>query len=87
MKFWFLVEDLRNYGFSINTQKVVPPTCELKGFEPPTVQHFAGDAKFMKFGLKWRRIGGTPFFLPKNKCVLNDFNWPETHNLDTTSEK
>ena len=23
--------------------------------------------------------GGTPLFSPKNKCVLNDSKWPETH--------
>ena len=30
--------------------------------------------KFMKFGPKMVKNGGTPLFSPKNKCVLNDSN-------------
>ena len=33
----------------------------------------------MKFGPKMLKNGGTPLFSPKNKCVLNDSKWPETH--------
>ena len=33
----------------------------------------------MKFGLKMVKNGGTPLFLPENKCVLNYSKWPETH--------
>ena len=33
----------------------------------------------MKFGPKMLKNGGTPLFSPKNKRVLNDSKWPETH--------
>ena len=40
---------------------------------------FEKSSKFMKFWPKMLKNRGTPLFSLKNKCVLNDSIWTETH--------